>query len=203
MINIVELLDDLSWIVKLSALLVSISVVYKFMYIPIRDLHKKTTSVVDRFEKEFPILEQIAKDFKPNGGNSLRDVIDRIERRTSMFDEKFKLLIELENVGIFETDMNGKYVWVSEKWMQITGQNSIESSNHGWISDVHPDDRDKVFEQWEKAIHQSRQFHMKYRIGEGNNFKTVETVAFPIKNRNEVFTGYLGRVYEITAGEQL
>jgi PAS domain S-box-containing protein len=191
---IASILTKWSWLVNLAAILTALGAIYKYLFLPGKTFIKRILGLVESLEKTYPIIEQMARDFKPNGGNSLRDVIDRIERKSFLIDEKFKLFIDLEEIGVFETDSTGKYTWVSEKWMEITGQNTVEASNHGWLADVHPDDINNVTEQWEKAIAQARQFHMKYRVGENETAKSVETVALPIKNRANELVGYIGRV---------
>jgi hypothetical protein len=53
-----------------------------------------------KFEEEWPILAEIADDFKPNGGDSLRDRIDKIDRTQDAIE-----LLANERVKALEVDV--------------------------------------------------------------------------------------------------
>jgi len=189
-----ELLENWSWLIKLAAIITSIAVVFKYILIPIKNWCVKIHSLFGKLSIALPILEDIAKDFKPNGGNSLRDVVNRIELRMDIIDERYKLLVELEDLGIFEADKDGRYTWVSEGWMKITNMSSVDASNFGWLAGVNSNDRGRVSLEWEMAITQERQFSIKYTIGENGSSKQILCVAFPLKDETGKLLSYVGRI---------
>jgi PAS domain S-box-containing protein len=194
LVNLFDSSSILFLIIKMGALATALGAIWNYAIKPLWTFLKKLNEHIQGLEISLPILEAIAKDFKPNGGNSLRDVINRIELRMDIIDERYKLLVELEDLGVFEADENGKYTWVSEGWMNVTNQSALEARGYGWQAGVHPEDRGKVSMEWEKAISQTRQFSMKYRIGENGHAKEIYCTAFPLKTDDGKILGYVGRV---------
>lgn len=60
----------------------------KWLVIPII----KLVEAAVHFADDLPTLQEIADEFKPNAGNSLRDTVDRIERNQTDMDERFDTL---------------------------------------------------------------------------------------------------------------
>lgn len=60
-----------------AALLIAYSVIWRKGIIPIYHFFQD----VKRIAVATPILVEIAEEFRPNGGNSLRDVVERIESK--------------------------------------------------------------------------------------------------------------------------
>ncbi len=189
------LIDTWSWLVKLAAIVTASTVIWKYAIKPIVEFAKDTKNLIINLNIMYPILETIVHDFKPNGGNSLRDVVDRIELNLFLFEQKYRAVVEFQDIGVFETDKDGKYTWVSDKWLSITNQSWLDASNNGWIAQVAPEDRNNVWHEWESAVRQTRQFSMKYKIIDTLNGTTiVSSTAIPVKNKEGKVLAYLGKI---------
>ncbi len=194
----VDFVDKWSWLIKFAATLGAISMIWKFIFVPIKKHFFIVKDLLDAVSSSYPILEQISKDFKPNGGNSLRDVVDRIEKNVYLGEQKYKAIVEFQNIGIFETDKDGKYTWVSDKWLEITNQSWLDASNNGWVAQVSSEDRDKVWHEWENAVRQARQFSMKFKMHKKTDgIKNVSSFAIPVKDKDGKVISYLGHITEI------
>lgn len=195
----VDILNRLSWLIKLAATLTATAVIWRFLFIPLRTHARKVANLLEAVSDAYPILQQMSKDFKPNGGNSLRDVVDRIEKSLYLFEQKYRAVVEFQEIGVFETDSTGKYTWVSDKWMDITNQSWLDASNNGWIADVSAEERDKVWHEWETAVSQTRQFSMTYKIHDKPDMaKTIRSLAIPVKDKDGKVIAYLGKIVEIS-----
>lgn len=67
-------------------------------------------------------------------------------------------------VGVFETDGEGKYVYVNQKWQEIAGMSAETAQALGWTKNLHPDDREAVLEAWSATVRQLIPFRMEYRL---------------------------------------
>lgn len=193
------IIENWQWIVRLGAIVLAGAALHKYIFIPIKNFVLDIKHSIEKFNVNYPILDQMAKDFKPNGGNSLRDVVDRIEKSVYLFEQRYHAIIEFQEIGLFETDKDGRYLWVSDKWLEITNQSWADASNNGWIAQVSSSDRDKVWHEWKVALDQGRQFSMKYLIHNNpSGVKIVSSFAIPIKDKAGNVLSYSGRLNVIT-----
>ncbi|MBE9043837.1 PAS domain S-box protein [Pleurocapsales cyanobacterium LEGE 10410] len=125
------------------------------------------------------------------------------ERALRQSESHFRLLVTQAPVGIFQTDESGNCLFVNPRWRSLTGLSLAEAKGQGWMSALHPDDRDRVFTEWERATQEHREFALEYR------FQTTEGKvnwvfgrALAIYDDRGVLTGYFGIVTDITEQKQ-
>lgn len=109
-------------------------------------------------------IEYISKQIKPNGGSSILDKLQRIERRQIISDYRYSIILNNIDMAMYETDHTGSCMWVSEEWIKYTGLQLEHAKGNGWINAVYHEDRDKVFEEWKDSLDQKREFRLQYRI---------------------------------------
>lgn len=196
---ITDFIGQWVWIIRIGGIITAIMLINRYLLKPLKHFFVGIKNDISDIAKAYPVLEKISKDFKPNGGNSLRDVVDRIERNLFLFEQKYRAIVEFQDIGVFETDKDGRYTWVSDKWLEITNQSWVDASNNGWIAQVSSEDRDKVWHEWENAIEQARQFSMRYKVHDvPMGIKNVCSFAIPVKDKEGKLIGYLGKVSVIT-----
>lgn len=154
---------------SIAAALVAFGTIYAYTIRPFISYLKGFVKVLDKLDESLPVLLEISDQFKPNGGNSLRDVLDRVERELTTSKARTKILLNMSKYGVYEADEEGKCIWVNRKWCEITGLLPEEAVGHGWVTALHPDDRDKVFTEWKSSISLNRDFDLVYR------FKNTQT----------------------------
>jgi|GEM_PF-6701668 len=76
-------------------------------------------------------------------------------------ESRYLALISASPVGIFHTDVNGFVTFVNSKWCEIAGLTVEESLGKGWLSAIHPEDRDEVILDWHKNASTRRQSYIK------------------------------------------
>lgn len=195
------LVDNWQWLITLGGIITALYVLWNKAISPLLKFIKRAKKIINDIEKGYPILEQIVNDFSEDGKCDLADRFKILNNAIAFEKEKYKIYLELEDDAIFETDKDGKYIWVSERWTELFGQNSIEAANHGWLAGVSSLDRDRVFHEWAIAISQSRQFKMKFRVRENGKARWVNCLALPLKNDKNEFLGYIGKINEINPSE--
>lgn len=142
-------------------------------------------------------LDILIKEFKPNGGTSLKDQINRLEVAVSISESQRMLLLNSVPNGIWTSDVNGRYTWVNDYMRKATSANSSDFLGDNWENLIYPEDRQKVAEEWDRAIKQQRDFNLHYRM---YNLKTnsaieVHGVATPARNFDGKIIGWNGVVY--------
>lgn len=101
--------------------------------------------------------------------------------------------------SIFEANKNGQYVWINKTYEVLIGRSLRQIKGNGWLNSIHPDMRQKVYEQWNAAIQQERVFEMDYQVV---NILTEQVIdvsseAYAIKNINGDIQGYVGYIRKI------
>ncbi len=114
-------------------------------------------------------------------------------------EARFRTLARLAPVGIFQLDSNGSCVFVNEHWRAQAGMTSEEALHCGWLSAVHPDDRDRVLRVRSEAIARGQRYALSYRIqAPDGKLSWAETLAVPMRNNAGEVTGYIGTAIDMT-----
>lgn len=108
--------------------------------------------------------------------------------------------IVLAPVGIFETDANGLCTFVNERWCEFAGMRPEEALGTGWSAAIHPDDRDRVFEAWSRAVREGGELQLEFRSvrPDGATF-WLDGRARALRGPGDRVTGYVGTLTDITA----
>ena len=125
------------------------------------------------------------------------------EKALQQSESHFRVLVTQAPVGIFQTDEAGNCLFVNPRWRSLTGLNLAQAQGQGWTEAIHPEDRDRVFTEWEQATQENREFALEYR------FQTPESKvnwvfgrALAIYDDRGLLTGYFGIVTDITEQRQ-
>ena len=185
-----------------AGMLTSAGVAWRYIVSPVFKFFKKIKVVIETGHEHSAVLAKIANEFKPNGGNSLRDVINRIEHNMVSASGKVAALIEYHNVAAFEANNKGHCTWVSRRWCEMTGMLPSEAMGNGWIHGVHEEDREKVSAEWEHAVKQQRETSSTFRIGNHHTgYVKVKALSMLLRNSIGEMVGFVGTV-EIDDGEE-
>jgi PAS domain S-box-containing protein len=141
------------------------------------------------------VIEDIRAELHPNHGASLRDSINRIESSLSKSDGRWLAAMNLfPTFAVWESREDGSMGFVSRAFSIWTGRSGPELLNDGWMSMIHPDDRDRVRRDFSAAVREHRYYDNSHRYLEADDktFFKVLVHAYPIFTRNEEYVGHLG-----------
>lgn len=139
-------------------------------------------------------VNKLVLELKPNGGSSLRDAINRIEKDVKQVkfvnQTHFDYLIQ---VPMFSTDGNGQYVWVNRACCEFYDKHPADLMGTAWEVYIEQSERLIVREEWIRAVAEERAFDMIYHIaGENGGLRKVRCRAYGSKS-----TGYMGFLYPV------
>ena len=111
----------------------------------------------------------------------------------------YQSLTELSSVGLFRVDASGSCYYVSRQWRRFTGLTLKEAKRGKWAEALHPDDRQRVIDEWTAAFRDRVTYHSEYRFRRGDGVVIWALgQAAPDIGPNGEFRGYVGTVTDVT-----
>ncbi|HEY4818353.1 MAG TPA: PAS domain S-box protein [Candidatus Acidoferrum sp.] len=129
------------------------------------------------------------------------DISQRVkaERALKESEELFRMLSAAAPIGIFMDDGHGNCLYVNEGWVEMTGMPAAEAMGKGWLKVTHPDDRERVFNEWLAATEARKLFVANYRyLSKSGRVVRVDVIARAISATGDSSRGYIGVVQDVT-----
>ena len=133
------------------------------------------------------------------------DISDRKLAEAALRDSEYRYytLAKMSPVGIFRTDAQGQCIYVNDRWCELAGVSWEESFGEGWVKALHPDDRKRVFQEWNRMRNENRPYKVECRFQHPDGAITwVLAQAIAEKGENGEVKGYVGTFTDITANKQ-
>ncbi|MEC4805847.1 MAG: PAS domain S-box protein [Jaaginema sp. PMC 1079.18] len=112
--------------------------------------------------------------------------------------QQYYTLTENSPIGIFLTDASGNCSYVNKAYTEITGISQEEALDLGWSQTLHPEDKQKLFQEWYNSTFAKKEFRLEYRfLRADNSVKCVLGQGLPWIANGEV-EGYVGTVVDIS-----
>jgi PAS domain-containing protein len=111
------------------------------------------------------LLQTIKHEVLPNGNSSMRDAVSRTESSVNLMIGQIRARADADDiVAQLDCDHTGRVEWLSRPLMIWTQRTHAELEGNGWISSVHPDDREAVGDEWARCVRYNRQFDSAFRL---------------------------------------
>ena len=111
-------------------------------------------------------------------------------------ERRYQTLTEVSPVGIFNTDAKGQCIYVNERYCEISGLPQERFFGAGWTETLHPDDRDRVSQEWAACAVSGIPYVGEYRIVNAQG-RVVWVFVQAVKAKVDE-GGYVGTVTDIT-----
>ena len=122
-----------------------------------------------------------------------------LKKKFRLSEDRFNGLTKSVPVVVFYTDLFGNCQYVNERWYEFTGYKEQDALGKGWISIVHPDDRDQVIKAWDELIEGKKDFELKYRFNTRNDAVLwVYGNAVPVFDPDNHLEGFIGTITDLT-----
>lgn len=166
------------------------------------------------WETNVRLLSTIAKEFQPNGGSSIRDSMNRVEKSQVQIENSIKELQEVsqkqherqwalaatQNDPIWESDSDGMCIKINARLANLTQRGIEDFRGSGWENVVYNPDRARVFSEWKDAVEKERAFESEYRVISAvtKDIYQIKAIATPYFTEDNRLLGYIGRYIEAT-----
>jgi len=120
---------------------------------------------------------------------------DLVRRET---EEHFRYLADAVPVMIWTSGVDGRSTYNNKRWLKFTGRSREETKGKGWADAIHPDDRQRAIETYERAFERREPFQREYRLRRHDGeYRWVLGSGVPRFNPDGSFAGYLGSVIDV------
>jgi len=114
-------------------------------------------------------------------------------------ERHFRTLTDHAPVGIFLTDTKGNCLFVNRRWCEMAGMSLEEAEGQGWANALHPEDRDRVFDEWYAAVTAGREFNSDYRFRTPEGKVTwIRGSAIALHDDRGAPAGFVGTLMDTT-----
>lgn len=139
------------------------------------------------------VKKKIDEHLKPNGGNSIKDHLTRIEAKLDSVDATQKALLDLqeESSGHFLANPTGDFFWVSDIFCSIVGLERDECLGAQWLKAVSEEDQMSVHQHWDFKRSTRGIVNINFTTSEG---KQVRLKAVPIIDSKRSLLGFVGNL---------
>ncbi|MEY4589692.1 MAG: hypothetical protein RL497_1768 [Pseudomonadota bacterium] len=102
----------------------------------------------------------------------------------------------------WSSTLDGECEYLNRRWCDYTGIEQEEQLGYGWLSQVHPEDRDRFMQTWLRAIHKLEPIYINLRIRKsGGEYRWFDTRAIPGRDESGAVVRWLGTHTDITEYE--
>jgi len=151
---------------------------WKYIIKPTIRLYKNQQVLVDS-------VDDIKKELTTNGGTSIKDTINRIDRRQIMIDKRSKAIFYYYHAAILEVDEKGSILWANEMFHNEMGTKNLKGLD--WVSHIDEPQRESFLREFESCSEKSRELKFETISTEG---KKIKYTGFPYRGGDQNF-GFL------------
>jgi len=164
------------------------------------------TGQPDRFEMVSPAGQGRWIDMRvfptPEGlGVGFTDITERRMAEAALHgsEKRFRTVTEALPQLIWTCLPDGRCDYLSRQWVEYTGIPEVEQLGLEWLDlVVHPDDRERVFEQWKGAVAGRHGYDVEYRIRRHDgSYRWFKTRATPLRDRSGRTLQWFGTATDI------
>lgn len=142
------------------------------------------------------LKETVRKEFSPNGGSSIRDILDRLESNQVVMAAQQDIQLFTQKLAIIRMNKEGEVASVSEPLCLLLKRQKEELLGKNWINVICPDDREEIHEGWMSAVGDHRNFSAHFNCcGDGGEAIRVMMKANPLPGRAGL--GFIGTITQV------
>jgi PAS domain S-box-containing protein len=132
-----------------------------------------------------------------------RDISARrkAEEAIRVSEERYRSLAAVTSAVVWTTGPDGNFVERQLSWEAFTGQSPDEYRDFNGFQPIHPEDRDRVIEAWQRAITSRTQFEIEYRLwhAPSSTYADVCSRGAPVLEANGAPREWVGTIQDVTA----
>ncbi len=145
-------------------------------------------------------IKKIESEVTPNGGKSLKDVVnqlktasERIEKRQKVLDQRSKATLHYSDRALFETDVDGRLTWSNEAFINFTRDNGSVKEGFDWITVIEDEERASFLKEFQSCLDMCRKIDIETVSVHGRD---IHFVGYPYRVGDGVHEGFLIHLYQ-------
>lgn len=151
---------------------------FNFIFYPQRDAQGNIVGIVD-----------IATEVTPQA---------LINKTLKESESHFRLMADLMPDKVTNTDAEGNFIYFNQNWLEFTGLNSEDLKEKGWVSFIHPSEREEFENRWQESLETGSPFEMELRLLNRNGkYRWHLNRAEAVKNEQGKIKMWIGTNIEI------
>lgn len=172
-------------------------------------LHREENS--KRMQDALSKLDRVLKEVLPNGGSSLRDSINRVEKNITLIESNIntindkvdnledthRIALNMQQIAFWISGKQGEITYASPSMCKLVKRVESEMLGNGWISCISHEDTKRISEAWEISIEEDRTFDEIYTFTSGGNSVKVHGIAFHKKDVKGKYIGSYGTLTKL------
>jgi PAS domain S-box-containing protein len=79
-------------------------------------------------------------------------------------DQRYRTLADSMPQMVWATDANGSHFYYNRRWYEFTGLSETDSLGFGFANALHPDDKERTLERWQRAWRDGESYEIEYRF---------------------------------------
>ena len=115
---------------------------------------------------------------------------------------RFRQLADSAPVGILLMDADGGLSYANPCWLALTGLDFERARGEGWWDAIHPDDRERVSEAWERLMRDAP-LDLEFRYcRDGGETRSVQSRAAALRDERGACVGFMCIDVDVTEQQQ-
>jgi PAS domain S-box-containing protein len=113
-------------------------------------------------------------------------------------EERFKNMANTAPVMIWIADVEGLFSFVNKVWLDYSGEGLGSQLGINWLNNVHPDDLEKLVNNYQKALKTKKPFSVEFRLmDKKSKYEWVLIKGTPRYTNENVYMGFIGSCISI------
>lgn len=184
------------------ASLAALATTFSAFWVGAKTCHRKYSRTRDWFIKltvSITAVDELRAQFKNNGGTTIRDIVERTERRLIVMEQRERALMLDHPNGLFTADIRGRTDWANRTYCTFLGVTEAEIIGLNWKNLVLEEDRAAYTAAWSEAVADQREFVHPVRV---KNAETSEIIflnvrAYVMNDHKGLAIGFMGVVEKL------
>lgn len=127
-----------------------------------------------------------------------------VEKALEESEENFRMMSENNPVLLWKAGSDGKRNYFNQTFYEYTGLTEGQAIDDGWIEAIHPEDRARYFEIYEKSFQKRVPYRAEFRLRHFDGYyRWVLGVARPRYSGTGEFLGYMGSTIDIHSQKEM
>jgi len=152
--------------------------IYKYIIKPSIKFYKNSEQLIH-------CVEDIKKELTTNGGSSIKDTVNRIDRRQVIIDKRSKAIFYNVEDVILEVDESGNVLWANHNFHELMGNKNVTGLD--WVSYIDEPEREPFIRELNSCSKNNRE--LKFSAHTANSQK-ITISGFPYRDGSKNY-GFL------------